>query len=1358
MKTKLSAFFKKVFRWSYKSILWFLAILVMIITITILLYWQSNLVAEMVESYINYSLADKGTIKYKKISGSLFNNIDIEGLEFELTDKMQIRSNKISLEYDLFALWNGKFKIASVTIDSISIKLIPGPHEEKERPAFNLDTLLVKIQQSRFVDTLLAKMPDLELDNFEISTGYFEIQDKNLTFEDIYLKTDALFKPDNFRLDILELSGHWIEKDLTLNNLEFQVLGNRDKLTINKFQFESGNSHFMLAGDIDLNSMNTILAVEDFNFDFNTLTGLVPGLKNAGTCSGKFALIGKPRDFAIEGNIKGSWKQHSLRQLQISAAYESGTIDVDTLMVKSNMGDIFLTANINPQKSAVGRLRVNNFNLHNIDTSFAQSRINSNVTFRFPSGAFDVNHIAKSIKNITGTGSIILNNSYYDKYNVDSLRFAIRANRGDISIEQPSFLQFADQARFDIYGDLKRDQNLNLLVQTDVGDLNGLTSALGLDSLYGLYYSDFKAYGKLTDPNIQGYLWIDKLKYDKVLLDSIGLDFQVSNIISHPIGAANFNIQRGNVYNIPVRDASLNASIDSVAINVSNARIFSEDNYIETTLNIMPAEDSTRIAINYLRMEYESYWLKNEDQINVTIDSSRVNIKSFNLTGPGNTFVKLDGFYAKKQNDVFANINLQSLNIQPFQQFLGKQNKADGILSGRAELKSLLTEPEIVVDIQGQDILFRDVAFGDFKIDLQYDKKKIFVRTFDWQVDSTKLVVEGDLAFDFDKNIGEIFDLIKRTQTNLSIYLSNVNLQNFNALFPMDSPIYGELNGKLELEGTVNDPYMRQSLHVDNFSFKNYKIDSLVMFAQYSAGYIILDSLSANFNGTDFSLKGYQQLDLGLEGNDSTLMDNPFEFYLTSKGEHMDFIGLFNSQIESIDGPYDLQLTFSGTPESPVISSGSIKMEDGTMLLSRVKDPVKNLDVDITVENNLLTINTLEARSQQEQDLLQKAFSFVRKLWSWMLPKQKPTGTIAVEGTINLENLFKPGVDIQIAMNEFYADYFVESTKISLTTENLAIKGKDTYTITGLLTIPYGEYEVNVEQAQKNMYLSDAKENKDSPGIAMELEIEIPGNFVVASSALELQNNFKVSLRGNLVATIAEGSDQMSLIGVLETESGKFTSFNQSFNVTSGEINFTDPLTINPEIHIVAQKQLRDKLFELVISGNLESIQQNIIVYDENKRELNLSPQDKIALLTFGADMSMVSANADSTFRGVGEDVATNVVLTAAERGVEELTGFDRVEISSSDKLLDLQKMKLNNGLKQASIAFGKYLTSDLYVEYRTQFGSGVPTPKLSWDAGNKITLEYRINKNWSVDSNYEKTIPLGNNKIQLGLSWEYTF
>ncbi len=433
-------------------------------------------------------------------------------------------------------------------------------------------------------------------------------------------------------------------------------------------------------------------------------------------------------------------------------------------------------------------------------------------------------------------------------------------------------------------------------------------------------------------------------------------------------------------------------------------------------------------------------------------------------------------------------------------------------------------------------------------------------------------------------------------------------------------------------------------------------------------------------------------------------------------------------------------------------------MEKGKILLSRVKDPIEDVQVDVEIEDNILTINTFNGKSEQKQDLLQTAFSYVRKLWSWFLPKEKKKGTLIVDGTIDLENIMRPGINLDIKMNQFFVDYFVENTKLLVTTKNLRISGQDTVSVSGKLVLPSGEYVVNLEQMQKNIYLQKPSTGVSKPYISMNLEIEIPGNFVITSSALDLQNNFKIVMRGNLQASREAGSDNMSLIGLMETESGKFTSFNQSFNVTSGSIDFNNPLRINPDLNIVTRKNLKDKTFDLIISGNLESIQQNIIVRDSRGAELNLSQQDKIALLTLGADLSMVSSKTDSTMRGVGEDIASNVVLTAAERGVEELTGLDKVEISSSDKFLDLQKLKLNNGLAQASISFGKYLTSDLYIEYRTQFGSGVPTPKLSWDAGNRITLQYRLNKLWSFESHYEKTVPQGNNKIKLGLSWEYSF
>jgi hypothetical protein len=230
----------------------------------------------------------------------------------------------------------------------------------------------------------------------------------------------------------------------------------------------------------------------------------------------------------------------------------------------------------------------------------------------------------------------------------------------------------------------------------------------------------------------------------------------------------------------------------------------------------------------------------------------------------------------------------------------------------------------------------------------------------------------------------------------------------------------------------------------------------------------------------------------------------------------------------------------------------------------------------------------------------------------------------------------------------------------------------------------------------------------------------------------------------------------VQIAGHLETVSGKYASWNQNFDVQSGSIDFKNPKVINPDIDLVAVKKIGPRVFEVTVTGDLEDLDQQISI-TENDQELEMSYLDKVTMLTLGADVQQITTQTDSTFRRVGEDVATTSLLTAVERGAEKYVGLDKVEISSHETLLDLERLRLNNGLRDASIAFGKYLTSDLYVEYRTQFGGDFPTPKLSWDAGNRLGLQYRISRFWSVDSYYEKT-ERGSNKIQLGINWELTF
>jgi autotransporter translocation and assembly factor TamB len=229
----------------------------------------------------------------------------------------------------------------------------------------------------------------------------------------------------------------------------------------------------------------------------------------------------------------------------------------------------------------------------------------------------------------------------------------------------------------------------------------------------------------------------------------------------------------------------------------------------------------------------------------------------------------------------------------------------------------------------------------------------------------------------------------------------------------------------------------------------------------------------------------------------------------------------------------------------------------------------------------------------------------------------------------------------------------------------------------------------------------------------------------------------------------------MELTGYMDIVSGKYGSWGQDFEIQTGSINFTDPNKINPDINIMAEKRSRDYVFELSINGNLEKQVIDLQVRDEDNNYLNYSDSDKLTLLTLGAMTSQLQA---SDLARAGGDVLTTSVETAFGRGAESITGLDKVELNLQETVVDLESMKLNNGLTDASISFGKYLTSNLYLEYRSKLGEGtIPVPKLTWAPGNQIFLEYRINKYWSLDSFYQQT-QRGNNMIKLSLAWKTTF
>lgn len=1342
---------KSIFSFISKSLVGLLIGFVLALGIVVLLYWQTNAISQAVEKRLNEQLNPNIQISYKTIKGNLIHSIDLTDVDVVLKDKLHLKSSRVRLTYDIWALLSKRVRISSVSMDSLFVEQT-GRYPQGNDKEFDLDSLLFRLQKGKFIDSVLVRLPDFRLENFEISLGKLQLKQGSPTLENIVIGLSVHGNKEGLAIKLDHLSLDWPEKKLSVNNLSFELLAEKGHLTLNQFKLYTPNSHLELTADVELNETpRFILTFDNFLISGRDLSAIIKDsiLVNS-SLRGKTTVIGEPLDFNIESNFSGTAGERHLKNLNLIASYDHGLIRIDTLSVNSTAGILSLSGQVRNLRQADGTLTLKRFDIHQLWPSLAASNINASLKFSIP----EISVHKPRVHSV-----LTAHDCRYDIFSMDSLRVELNSREGVFYLAQPSFIRLTDQAEFNLYGRLTAKRELDLRINAFDGSLSALGKNFGIDSLRGNYSTNFRAFGKLSDPDISGELTAQDLKYGPVNLDSLSLDFFFNNILSKPSGGGRFNINSAQVSGTPVNDVFIYAIFEGGIISIPEAQIYSGDNFLQTSLDIISKPDSMSISINELKMAYQNYLLSNKSEIRIVQKSDSLSLIGFNLHGPQNTLLRASGDYNLVKGGGRLDLDLKHVALEPFIPLIDPNSTTSGIVTGTIKLAIKDSVSDARIKLKGNNLIIVDAPLGELEADISFHRDSLSINHFESQYKDAIISASGDLNLALAKNIGQIYELIRRTRSNLVLNWSKIELTNYNKLLRIKKPLNGLVSGYLSISGDLGEPVMKQSLRMRNFTYQSFKVDSLVMFGQYNSGYMILDSLSADVNGTSFSARGWQQIDLGVDAVDTSYADNAFDFFVSSKDDQISFLSLLNPQVESIKGPYDIALEISGTPRKPGISSGHIKLEDGQILLSRIKDPITNVTLDAKIADNIMMIESFHGKAEEKKDFLEKGFKYLSFLWSWMQTDSKAVGTIDIDGTIGLSNILRPKLNLNVKTRKFYVDYFVENATLLLDTDDLSITGQDTIRVAGKITLPSGEFVVDLVQMAKNAYLSKPSSNKGPPYTDVNLRIDLPGNFVVRNAGFGVSNNFRISMGGNLRAIIEAGSNRMLLSGVLETKSGKFSTLNQSFNVVSGTINFSNPLRINPDLNILTERKSNGRVFELTISGNLDNIQQEIRVLDEKSREeLALSEQEKLTLLTLGADLSAMGQNTGSTVRGVGEDLATNSLLTVAERGVENVTGLDKVEISSSDRLLDLEKVKLNNGLKQASISFGKYLTSDLYVEYRTQFGSGVPTPKLSWDAGNRIGLEYRIDRFLSLKSFYEKTVPLGNNKIKVGLSWKYSF
>jgi translocation and assembly module TamB len=411
------------------------------------------------------------------------------------------------------------------------------------------------------------------------------------------------------------------------------------------------------------------------------------------------------------------------------------------------------------------------------------------------------------------------------------------------------------------------------------------------------------------------------------------------------------------------------------------------------------------------------------------------------------------------------------------------------------------------------------------------------------------------------------------------------------------------------------------------------------------------------------------------------------------------FLGLYD---QAMSGIAEVELRLEGTPEHPMIT-GRIGVEKGSYENARSGTLVKDANVLLIAGPKGLLIERASASDGE-------------------------TGTARAEGFLEIDP--QRGFPFQVDLT-FQKSKIVRHDWVTARGKGrVQLKGSFSRAVlSGEVEVENGEFriperlppdipeleviEINGPGAEKQVR---PEKEKKSPYLDFDLRLKAPGRFFVRGRGLESEWAGELRLTGP--------TSQPTLTGELSLERGRFVFLDRRFTLTEGKITFNGLAHPSPYLNFLATSSAKEITAHLQVIGPARA------------PEIKLSsepplPQDEVlSRLLFGQSMNRISplqaiqlAQTLNMMRG-----GKTLDLMGATR---KLLRVDQLEVKQSGE---------NND--ETSIAAGKYLRDNVYIEVERSLGPGGTKASVEWEFSPHISVETEIGEdsesgigiNWKWD------------------------
>lgn len=549
----------------------------------------------------------------------------------------------------------------------------------------------------------------------------------------------------------------------------------------------------------------------------------------------------------------------------------------------------------------------------------------------------------------------------------------------------------------------------------------------------------------------------------------------------------------------------------------------------------------------------------------------------------------------------------------------------------------------------------------------------------------------------------------KMADSQLRVWLKSLPLNLIRSVLPEDSDLTGTVDGwvtaSLAPDGAIDsDVTIELSPGALRTHFSEYAVEELT----HKGGKL---QLNINRKGLAADLKLSLLKQSGLQGSFKMPRfthlppqgEQPMQGYLKATFADLGILSTFVPQVENSQGQVDMALKVGGTLTVPKIE-GQLNVQKAAADLPDFGLELRNLNATIHDEgpNRLKMQASLNSGAEGEL---------------------KINGTAQLVSATDWRAKVKiTGKDFEVYnMPEAWVLTSFEPINISIVPDRIEVTGKVTIpeamitplnAASGAVTVSEDVVIVN----PRNPVPVEPTEKQSAMAISTKVEVNL-GDQVSFEAA-----GFKSRFGGQLVASNQPGKVTVGN-GELYIIDGSYKAYGQDLKIDRGRVFFSGGPIENPGLDIQAYRDIKRGAYDKVIAGvHIQGSAQSPEIglfsrpmYDQSNILSYILLGKPASQATQGEGNMLLSAAASLPFKG-GDSLVNKLGKDF---------GLDEAGISTDD------------GIEQAALVLGKYLTPGLYVSYGIGLFDGSSVLRMRYELTDNLTIETETGSQSGVDLRY---------------------